>query len=103
MAEVAPSLSPRFFHTGESCAGCPEPGLSSLLQPPAVPLHDALAGKPGLVSSSGAHESFFPPRRKEWDDLFLNSNYLARIREAGISGRLRSSRFRSVCWKVNAK
>uniref|UniRef100_A0A3Q3K990 TBC1 domain family member 5 n=1 Tax=Monopterus albus TaxID=43700 RepID=A0A3Q3K990_MONAL len=37
---------------------------------------------------------------KEWDDLFLNSNYLARIRQAGISGRLRSSRFRSVCWKL---
>uniref|UniRef100_A0A668A7E6 TBC1 domain family member 5 n=1 Tax=Myripristis murdjan TaxID=586833 RepID=A0A668A7E6_9TELE len=38
--------------------------------------------------------------RKEWDDLFLNSNYLARIRQAGINGRLRSSRFRSVCWKL---
>uniref|UniRef100_A0A3Q1GJ64 TBC1 domain family member 5 n=1 Tax=Acanthochromis polyacanthus TaxID=80966 RepID=A0A3Q1GJ64_9TELE len=37
---------------------------------------------------------------KEWDDLFLNSNYLARIRQAGINGRLRSSRFRSVCWKL---
>uniref|UniRef100_A0A4W6EGI1 TBC1 domain family member 5 n=1 Tax=Lates calcarifer TaxID=8187 RepID=A0A4W6EGI1_LATCA len=41
-----------------------------------------------------------PPHRKEWDDLFLNSNYLARIRQAGINGRLRSSRFRSVCWKL---
>uniref|UniRef100_A0A7N6A5S8 TBC1 domain family member 5 n=1 Tax=Anabas testudineus TaxID=64144 RepID=A0A7N6A5S8_ANATE len=39
-------------------------------------------------------------RMKEWDDLFLNSNYLARIRQAGINGRLRSSRFRSVCWKL---
>uniref|UniRef100_A0A673I5X7 TBC1 domain family member 5 n=1 Tax=Sinocyclocheilus rhinocerous TaxID=307959 RepID=A0A673I5X7_9TELE len=39
-------------------------------------------------------------RKKEWDDLFQNSNYLARIRQAGINGRLRSSRFRSVCWKV---
>uniref|UniRef100_A0A665WG02 TBC1 domain family member 5 n=1 Tax=Echeneis naucrates TaxID=173247 RepID=A0A665WG02_ECHNA len=38
--------------------------------------------------------------QKEWDDLFLNSNYLARIRQAGINGRLRSSRFRSVCWKL---
>uniref|UniRef100_A0A3Q2CQA5 TBC1 domain family member 5 n=1 Tax=Cyprinodon variegatus TaxID=28743 RepID=A0A3Q2CQA5_CYPVA len=38
--------------------------------------------------------------RKEWDDLFLNSNYLARIRQAGVNGRLRSSRFRSVCWKL---
>uniref|UniRef100_A0A8C5G437 TBC1 domain family member 5 n=1 Tax=Gouania willdenowi TaxID=441366 RepID=A0A8C5G437_GOUWI len=38
--------------------------------------------------------------RKEWDDLFLNSNYLARIRQEGINGRLRNSRFRSVCWKL---
>uniref|UniRef100_A0A8C8D1Q7 TBC1 domain family member 5 n=1 Tax=Oncorhynchus tshawytscha TaxID=74940 RepID=A0A8C8D1Q7_ONCTS len=45
-------------------------------------------------------ESTFLSYRKEWDDLFLNSNYLARIRQAGISGRLRSSRFRSVCWKL---
>uniref|UniRef100_A0A3P9LQR1 TBC1 domain family member 5 n=1 Tax=Oryzias latipes TaxID=8090 RepID=A0A3P9LQR1_ORYLA len=37
---------------------------------------------------------------KEWNDLFLHSNYLARIRQAGITGRLRSSRFRSVCWKL---
>nr|XP_020469899.1 TBC1 domain family member 5 isoform X2 [Monopterus albus] len=45
-------------------------------------------------------QSTFVSYRKEWDDLFLNSNYLARIRQAGISGRLRSSRFRSVCWKL---
>uniref|UniRef100_A0A3P8VTX6 TBC1 domain family member 5 n=1 Tax=Cynoglossus semilaevis TaxID=244447 RepID=A0A3P8VTX6_CYNSE len=51
------------------------------------------------------HKSFgssasSPLSRKEWDDLFLNSNYLARIRQSGINGRLRSSRFRSVCWKL---
>src|SRR4029434_2118146 len=34
--------------------------------------------------------------RKEWDGWFQNSNYLPRIRQAGIIGRLRSSRFRSV-------
>ncbi|KAM6959022.1 TBC1 domain family member 5 isoform 2-T2 [Aplochiton taeniatus] len=45
-------------------------------------------------------ESTFLSYKKEWDDLFLNSNYLARIRQAGINGRLRSSRFRSVCWKL---
>uniref|UniRef100_A0A4W4DQL7 TBC1 domain family member 5 n=1 Tax=Electrophorus electricus TaxID=8005 RepID=A0A4W4DQL7_ELEEL len=38
--------------------------------------------------------------RNEWDNLFRNSNYLARIRQSGIMGRLRSSRFRSVCWKL---
>ncbi|XP_054462636.1 TBC1 domain family member 5 isoform X2 [Anoplopoma fimbria] len=45
-------------------------------------------------------QSTFLSYRKEWDDLFLNSNYLARTRQAGINGRLRSSRFRSVCWKL---
>lgn len=34
--------------------------------------------------------------------MFQNSNYLAQIRQAGINGQLRSSRFRSVCWKVMA-
>uniref|UniRef100_A0A1A8I726 TBC1 domain family member 5 n=1 Tax=Nothobranchius kuhntae TaxID=321403 RepID=A0A1A8I726_NOTKU len=54
-----------------------------------------------LESSSNSQcQSTFHSYRKEWDDLFLNSNYLARIRQAGISGRLRSSRFRSVCWKI---
>ncbi|XP_071355634.1 TBC1 domain family member 5 isoform X2 [Trachinotus anak] len=51
-------------------------------------------------SSFSQSQSTFLSYRKEWDDLFLNSNYLARIRQAGINGRLRSSRFRSVCWKL---
>ncbi|CAB1320574.1 unnamed protein product [Coregonus sp. 'balchen'] len=58
------------------------------------------------LQPEGEQETVFDPlhnfnrnRSREWDDLFLNSNYLARIRQAGISGRLRSSRFRSVCWK----
>ncbi|XP_031178837.1 TBC1 domain family member 5 isoform X1 [Sander lucioperca] len=51
-------------------------------------------------STNSQSQSTFLSYRKEWDDLFLNSNYLARIRQAGINGRLRSSRFRSVCWKL---
>ncbi|XP_046875857.1 TBC1 domain family member 5 isoform X1 [Hypomesus transpacificus] len=51
-------------------------------------------------SSFSESESTFLSYRKEWDDLFLNSNYLARIRQASINGKLRSSRFRSVCWKL---
>uniref|UniRef100_A0A671NLZ9 TBC1 domain family member 5 n=2 Tax=Sinocyclocheilus anshuiensis TaxID=1608454 RepID=A0A671NLZ9_9TELE len=51
-------------------------------------------------SLDSAVESTFQSYRKEWDHLFQNSNYLARIRRAGINGRLRSSRFRSVCWKL---
>uniref|UniRef100_A0A3Q2TC52 TBC1 domain family member 5 n=1 Tax=Fundulus heteroclitus TaxID=8078 RepID=A0A3Q2TC52_FUNHE len=51
-------------------------------------------------SSYSQSESTFLSYRKEWDDLFLNSNYLARTRQAGVCGRLRSSRFRSVCWKL---
>ncbi|KAJ8345681.1 hypothetical protein SKAU_G00298740 [Synaphobranchus kaupii] len=59
----------------------------------------------GTLERSGSaaftqSETTFLSYRKEWDELFLNSNYLARIRQAGISGRLRSSRFRSVCWKL---
>lgn len=51
-------------------------------------------------SLGSAVESTLQSYRKEWDDLFQNSNYLPRIRQAGINGRLRSSRFRSVCWKL---
>ncbi|KAK5855252.1 hypothetical protein PBY51_005372 [Eleginops maclovinus] len=51
-------------------------------------------------STYSQSQSTFLSYRKEWDDLFLNSNYLARIRQAGINGLLRSSRFRSVCWKL---
>ncbi|XP_076865462.1 TBC1 domain family member 5 isoform X2 [Brachyhypopomus gauderio] len=51
-------------------------------------------------SLDSAPESTFQSYRNEWDDLFQNSNYLARIRQSGITGRLRSSRFRSVCWKL---
>ncbi|XP_077403986.1 TBC1 domain family member 5 isoform X2 [Vanacampus margaritifer] len=54
----------------------------------------------GSLDSSTHSQSTFPSYRKEWDDLFLHSNYPARIRQAGISGRLRSSRFRSICWKL---
>uniref|UniRef100_A0A8C4ZZQ6 TBC1 domain family member 5 n=1 Tax=Gadus morhua TaxID=8049 RepID=A0A8C4ZZQ6_GADMO len=50
-------------------------------------------------STYSQSQATFLSYRREWDDLFLNSNYLARTRQAGISGRLRSSRFRSVCWK----
>ncbi|XP_067862208.1 TBC1 domain family member 5 isoform X6 [Heptranchias perlo] len=45
---------------------------------------------------SGKYSSY----SKEWEDLFGHSNYYARIRLKGINGQLRSSRFRSVCWKL---
>uniref|UniRef100_A0A665WET5 TBC1 domain family member 5 n=1 Tax=Echeneis naucrates TaxID=173247 RepID=A0A665WET5_ECHNA len=67
------------------------------------PLHtfNKIHSRGSLDSSSNSQsQSTFLSYRKEWDDLFLNSNYLARIRQAGINGRLRSSRFRSVCWKL---
>ncbi|KAL6457406.1 hypothetical protein MHYP_G00343690 [Metynnis hypsauchen] len=63
------------------------------------PLHNYNRNKARGLSDS-AVESTFQSYRKEWDDLFQNSNYLPRIRQAGINGRLRSSRFRSVCWKL---
>ncbi|XP_061838478.1 TBC1 domain family member 5 isoform X1 [Nerophis lumbriciformis] len=54
----------------------------------------------GSLDSSTPSLSTFLSYRKEWDQLFVSGNYLPRIRQAGISGRLRSSRFRSVCWKL---
>ncbi|KAF7238276.1 TBC1 domain family member 5 [Varanus komodoensis] len=42
----------------------------------------------------------FIPCSKEWQELFVNNNYLATIRLKGINGQLKSSRFRSVCWKL---
>ncbi|XP_077447097.1 TBC1 domain family member 5 isoform X3 [Stigmatopora argus] len=54
----------------------------------------------GSVDGSTDSPSTFLSYRKEWDDLFLNGNYPAKIRQAGVVGRLRSSRFRSVCWKL---
>uniref|UniRef100_A0A4W6EFR3 TBC1 domain family member 5 n=1 Tax=Lates calcarifer TaxID=8187 RepID=A0A4W6EFR3_LATCA len=63
------------------------------------PLHNFNKNR-SSISSYSQSQSTFLSYRKEWDDLFLNSNYLARIRQAGINGRLRSSRFRSVCWKL---
>ncbi|XP_059900224.1 TBC1 domain family member 5 isoform X2 [Gadus macrocephalus] len=66
------------------------------------PLHNFNQNHRGSLDSSTYSQSqaTFLSYRREWDDLFLNSNYLARTRQAGLSGRLRSSRFRSVCWKL---
>ncbi|XP_053494114.1 TBC1 domain family member 5 isoform X3 [Ictalurus furcatus] len=62
------------------------------------PLHNYNQNRAHVPNS--AAESTFQSYRKEWDDLFQNSNYLARVRESGINGQLRSSRFRSICWKL---
>lgn len=35
----------------------------------------------------------------EWERLFLRANYLRSLRSYGMHGKLRCSRFRSVCWK----
>ncbi|XP_041460256.1 TBC1 domain family member 5-like isoform X2 [Lytechinus variegatus] len=38
--------------------------------------------------------------RDEWFRLFERDDYLQVVRQEGKKGRLRSSRFRSVCWKI---
>ncbi|XP_061443404.1 TBC1 domain family member 5 isoform X2 [Rhineura floridana] len=53
----------------------------------------------GLHHGSDSVETFIS-YSKEWEELFVNNNYLATIRLKGINGQLRSSRFRSVCWKL---
>ncbi|XP_057595450.1 TBC1 domain family member 5 isoform X2 [Hippopotamus amphibius kiboko] len=54
----------------------------------------------GRTSSTSDSDGTFNSYRKEWEDLFVNSNYLATVRQKGINGQLRSSRFRSICWKL---
>ncbi|XP_028926047.1 TBC1 domain family member 5 isoform X2 [Ornithorhynchus anatinus] len=54
----------------------------------------------GKQSSTLNTDGTFISYSKEWEELFVNSNYLATIRLKGINGQLRSSRFRSVCWKL---
>ncbi|XP_058146753.1 TBC1 domain family member 5 [Dasypus novemcinctus] len=53
-------------------------------------------GRSSTIDSDGTFNSY----RKEWEELFVNNNYLATIRLKGINGQLRSSRFRSICWKL---
>uniref|UniRef100_A0A8C0Z572 TBC1 domain family member 5 n=1 Tax=Canis lupus familiaris TaxID=9615 RepID=A0A8C0Z572_CANLF len=57
------------------------------------------SNKNGRRSSTLDSDGTFNSYRKEWEELFVNNNYLATIRQKGINGQLRSSRFRSICWK----
>ncbi|XP_039204780.1 TBC1 domain family member 5 isoform X1 [Crotalus tigris] len=54
----------------------------------------------GRVQLTLDTDGIFLSYSKEWEELFVNNNYLATIRLKGINGQLRSSRFRSVCWKL---
>ncbi|XP_021393814.2 TBC1 domain family member 5 isoform X4 [Lonchura striata] len=54
----------------------------------------------GSTSPTSDSDGTFISYSKEWEELFVNNNYLATIRLKGINGQLRSSRFRSVCWKL---
>ncbi|NXN84072.1 TBCD5 protein, partial [Bombycilla garrulus] len=54
----------------------------------------------GSTPHTSAADGTFVSYSKEWEELFVNNNYLAAIRLKGINGQLRSSRFRSVCWKL---
>ncbi|NWH43601.1 TBCD5 protein, partial [Fregata magnificens] len=54
----------------------------------------------GSTPHTSDSDGTFISYSKEWEELFVNNNYLATIRLKGINGQLRSSRFRSVCWKL---
>ncbi|NXF72039.1 TBCD5 protein, partial [Sclerurus mexicanus] len=54
----------------------------------------------GRMHQTSDSDGTFISYSKEWEELFVNNNYLATIRLKGINGQLRSSRFRSVCWKL---
>ncbi|KAI7806864.1 putative TBC1 domain family member 5-like [Triplophysa rosa] len=57
-----------------------------------------------MDGSFSLHESSAMEKAKEWAEIFLNSNYLARIRQRGINGGTRSIGFqRCVRWKKKEK
>ncbi|XP_069716297.1 TBC1 domain family member 5 isoform X2 [Phaenicophaeus curvirostris] len=58
------------------------------------------SNKNGSIQHTSDSDGTFISYSKEWEELFVNNNYLATIRLKGINGQLRSSRFRSVCWKL---
>ncbi|NXU09203.1 TBCD5 protein, partial [Pardalotus punctatus] len=70
--------------------------LQSFLNKPGEGGSNENGSKPHSSDSDGTFISY----SKEWEELFVNNNYLATIRLKGINGQLRSSRFRSVCWKL---
>ncbi|XP_078451148.1 LOW QUALITY PROTEIN: TBC1 domain family member 5 [Lampetra fluviatilis] len=41
--------------------------------------------------------------RQEWVRMFDDQEHVSRVRQRGMKGQLRSSRFRSVCWKMYLK
>ncbi|NXH93132.1 TBCD5 protein, partial [Edolisoma coerulescens] len=70
--------------------------LQSFLNKPGEGGSNENGSTPHTPDSDGTFISY----SKEWEELFVNNNYLATIRLKGINGQLRSSRFRSVCWKL---
>ncbi|NXH37675.1 TBCD5 protein, partial [Dicaeum eximium] len=70
--------------------------LQSFLNKPGEGGSNENGSTPPTSGSDGTFISY----SKEWEELFVNNNYLATIRLKGINGQLRSSRFRSVCWKL---
>uniref|UniRef100_A0A803V618 TBC1 domain family member 5 n=1 Tax=Ficedula albicollis TaxID=59894 RepID=A0A803V618_FICAL len=70
--------------------------LQSFLNKPGEGGSSENGSTPPTSDSDGTFTSY----SKEWEELFVNNNYLATIRLKGINGQLRSSRFRSVCWKL---
>ncbi|XP_062352173.1 TBC1 domain family member 5 [Cinclus cinclus] len=70
--------------------------LQSFLNKPGEGGSSENGSTPPTSESDGTFTSY----SKEWEELFVNNNYLATIRLKGINGQLRSSRFRSVCWKL---
>ncbi|NXJ93100.1 TBCD5 protein, partial [Corythaixoides concolor] len=70
--------------------------LQSYLNKPA----EGGSNENGSTHHTSDSDGTFISYSKEWEELFVNNNYLATIRLKGINGQLRSSRFRSVCWKL---
>ncbi|XP_070535414.1 TBC1 domain family member 5-like isoform X2 [Ptychodera flava] len=61
---------------------------------------DATDTKPDSENYEETINSTFTSYCQEWQNLFGSSNYMSIIRSQGFKGNLRSSRFRSVCWRL---
>ncbi|XP_041347301.1 LOW QUALITY PROTEIN: TBC1 domain family member 5-like [Gigantopelta aegis] len=61
---------------------------------------EVVRGRYDMLLDESPSASFSTSYSSEWERLFVTPNYKTKLKDHGIAGRLRSSRFRSVVWKI---